>query len=171
MLFRSEAKLAKEANRFGLVKGWKICDKKLKHTTGKDICPNCFIELLKRAPATNFTTIMNSFNITAEQMVRLIKTYLEEERIYGIIDSKNRMFYYISYEMRDKLVEKIQKEGIIKISDLGLMLDMNSEMALNVMYKLISKFQIKGSFSQDKSKYYTQKYITDNLIKTIIMNY
>lgn len=163
----SEAKLAKEANRYGLDKGWKVCDKKLKHTTGKDICPNCFIELLKRAPATNFTTIMNSFNITAEQMVRLIKTYLEEERIYGIIDSKNRMFYYISYEMRDKLVEKIQKEGIIKIPDLALMLDMNSEMALNVMYKLISKFQIKGSFSQNKSKYYTQKYITDNLIKTI----
>ena len=86
----SEAKLAKEANRYGLDKGWKVCDKKLKHTTGKDICPNCFIELLKRAPATNFTTIMNSFNITAEQMVRLIKTYLEEERIYGIIDSKNQ---------------------------------------------------------------------------------
>ncbi len=167
LFFPSEAKLAKEANRFGLVKGWKVCDKKLKHTTGKDICPNCFIELLKRAPATNFTTILNSFNITAEQMVRLIKTYLEEERIYGIIDSKNRMFYYISYEMRDKLVEKIQKEGIIKIQDLGLMLDMNSEMALNVMYKLISKYQIKGSFSQDKSKYYTQKYITDSLIKTI----
>lgn len=167
LFFPSEAKLAKEANRFGLVKGWKVCDKKLKHTTGKDICPNCFIELLKRAPATNFATIMNSFNITAEQMVRLIKTYLEEERIYGIIDSKNRMFYYISYEMRDKLISKIQEEGIIKIMDLGLMLDMSSEMALNVMYKLISKFQIKGSFSQDKSKYYTQKYITDNLIKTI----
>jgi hypothetical protein len=167
LFFPSEAKLAKEAVRFGLVKGWKVCDKKLKYTTGKDICPNCFIELLKRAPATNFTTIMNSFNITAEQMLRLIKTYLEEERIYGIIDSKNRMFYYISYEMREKLVSKIQGEGIIKITDLGLMLDMNSEMALNVMYKLISKFQIKGSFSQDKSKYYTQKYITDNLIKTI----
>ena len=167
LFFPSEAKLAKEAVRFGLVKGWKVCDKKLKYTTGKDICPNCFIELLKRAPATNFTTIMNSFNITAEQLLRLIKTYLEEERIYGIIDSKNRMFYYISYEMRDKLVSKIQGEGIIKITDLGLMLDMNSEMALNVMYKLISKFQIKGSFSQDKSKYYTQKYITDNLVKTI----
>jgi len=167
LFFPSEAKLAKEANRYGLDKGWKVCDKKLKHTTGKDICPNCFIELIKRAPATNFTTILNSFNITAEQMVRLIKTYLEEERIYGIIDSKNRMFYYISYDMRDTLVEKIQKEGIIKIPDLALMLDMNSEMALNVMYKLISKFQIKGSFSRDKSKYYTQKYITDNLIKTI----
>ncbi len=167
LFFPSKEKLAREANRYGLVKGWKVCSKKLKHITGKEICPHCFIELLKRATATNFSTIMNSFNITAKQMVKFIKKYIEEERIYGIIDSKNQMFYYISNEMREKLVSKIQDKGLIKVTDFALMLDVNSEIALKIIYKLISRFQIKGSFSRDKNSYYTQKYLIDNLIKTI----
>ncbi len=167
LFFPSKEKLGREANRYGLVKGWKICNRKLKHVIGKEVCPNCFIDLFKRAPATNFSTIMNSFNITAEQMIKFVKKYLDEERLYGIIDSKNRMFYYISHEMREKLVRKIQDEGIIKISDLSATLDMNSEMAIRVIYKLISQFQIKGSFSQNKKTYYSQQYIIDNLIKII----
>ena len=167
LFFPSKDKLAKEAKRYNLIKGWKECSKKLKHIMGKEICPNCFIELLKRATATNFSTIMNSFNIPAEQMVKLIKMYIKEDRIYGIIDSKNRMFYHISYEMRDKIVSKIQDEGILKIEDLALMLDMSSELAIRITYKLINQYQMKGSFSLDKKKYYTQKYITDNLIKIV----
>ena len=89
---------------------------------------------------------------------------MEEERIYGIIDQKNQMFYYISSEMREKILAKFQDEGIIQVADLGIMLDMSSEIATKVIYKLINQFQIKGSFSLDKKTYYTQKYILDNLI-------
>jgi ribosomal protein S25 len=44
---------------------------------------------------------------------------------------------------------------------------MSSDVALKVIYKLINKFQIKGSFSQDKKFYYTQKYILDHITKEI----
>ncbi|MFX0071250.1 MAG: PCI domain-containing protein [Candidatus Hermodarchaeota archaeon] len=168
LFFPSQEQLAKEAKRYNLILGgWKKCGRKLKHITGREICPNCFLELLKRSIATNFSTVMDSFNITAEQMIKLIKKYIEEERIYGIIDQKNRMFYYISSEMRENLISKIHKEGIINVSDLAIMLDMNTEMALLVIYKLISQHQIRGAFSRDKKKYFTQKYINDNLTKII----
>ena len=169
LFFPYEDQLAKEARRYNLITGssMKDCQKKLKYTSGRKICPNCFLDILKRAVTTNFSTIMDSLNITAEQMIKLIKQYIEEDRIYGIIDQKNRMFYYISDEMREKLISKIQNEGAIKVADLGIMLDMNTEMALQVVYKLISQHQIRGSFSKDKKNYFTQKYISDNLIKTI----
>ncbi|MHA1884759.1 MAG: PCI domain-containing protein, partial [Promethearchaeota archaeon] len=51
--------------------------------------------------------------------------------------------------------------------DFGATLDMSSDVALKVIYKLINKFQIKGSFSQDKKFYYTQKYILDHITKEI----
>ncbi|MFX1391840.1 MAG: PCI domain-containing protein, partial [Promethearchaeota archaeon] len=98
---------------------------------------------------------------------KFINKYIEEERIYGIIDQKSQMFYYISSEMRENILSKFQNEGIIKVADLGVMLDMSSEIALKVIYKLLNQFQIKGSFSLDKEMYYTQQYILDNLIKEI----
>ena len=169
LFFPSKEKLAREAIRYNLIKGNKLalCSKKLKHIIGKEICPKCFLDLLKRAPITNFQTIMNSFNLSAPHMIKFINKYLEEERIYGIIDQKTQMFYYISPEMREKLLSKFHDEGIIKVEDLGVMLDMSSEIALKIIYKLINQFQIKGSFSQDKKIYYTQKYIMDTLIQDI----
>lgn len=169
LFFPSKEKLAREALRYNLIKGNRLvlCSKKLKHIIGKEICPNCFLDLLKRATLTNFSTIMESFNITAEQMIKFINKYIEEERIYGIIDQKNQMFYYISPDMREKLLSKFNDEGIIKVEDLAVMLDMSSEIARNVIYKLINQFQIKGSFSQEKDFYYTQKYVMDNLITKI----
>ncbi|MFW9881245.1 MAG: PCI domain-containing protein [Candidatus Thorarchaeota archaeon] len=169
IFFPTKEKLAREALRYNLIKGNRLilCGKKLKHIIGKEICPNCFLELLRRAPLTNFSTIMNSFNVSAEQMIKFINKYMDEERIYGIIDQKNQMFYYISPEMREKLLAKFNDEGIIKVDDLSVMLDMSSEIARKVIYKLINQFQIKGSFSQDKDIYYTQKYILDDLINEI----
>ncbi|MFW9900161.1 MAG: PCI domain-containing protein [Candidatus Thorarchaeota archaeon] len=169
LFFPSKEKLAREAIRYNLMRGNKLllCGKKLRHIVGKEVCPNCFLNLLKRAPLTNFSTIMNSFNISAEQMIKFINKYMDEERIYGIIDQKNQMFYYISPEMREKILAKFHDLGIIKVADLAVMLDMNSEIAIKVIYKLINQFQIKGSFSLNKETYYTQKYIMDNLIKEI----
>ncbi|MFX1320079.1 MAG: PCI domain-containing protein [Promethearchaeota archaeon] len=169
LFFPSKEKLAREAIRYDLIKGNRLilCSKRLRHIIGKEICPKCFLDLLKRGPATNFSTIMNSFNISAEQLIKFINKYLDEERIYGIIDQKSQMFYYISSEMNESLVSKLQVEGIIKVADLAIMLDMSSEVAIKAIYKLIKQFQIKGSFSRDKANYYTQQYIMDNLIKEI----
>ncbi|MFX1394096.1 MAG: PCI domain-containing protein [Promethearchaeota archaeon] len=167
IFYPSEDQLKKEARRYDLIKTFSKCNKKLKHIIGKEICPKCFLDLLKGAPTINFSSIMDAFHISVDQMVKLIKRYIEEDRIYGIIDSENRIFYYISTEMRTKIVSKIQNEGIMKVADLAMMLDMSAEMALKVIYKQISQYQIKGSFSKDKKFYYTQKYVTDNLIKTI----
>ncbi|MFW9773056.1 MAG: PCI domain-containing protein [Candidatus Thorarchaeota archaeon] len=169
LFFPSKEKLAREALRYNLIRGNRLtlCSKKLRHIIGKEICPNCFLDLLKRAPLINFSTIMNSFNISADQMIKFINKYIEEERIYGIIDQKNQMFYYISPEMREKLLSKFNDEGIIKVGDLAIMLDMSTEIALKVIYKLINQYQIKGSFSQDKELYYTQKYVLDKIIEEI----
>jgi ribosomal protein S25/DNA-binding Lrp family transcriptional regulator len=165
----TKEQLVREATKYDLIQGYRLnlCRRTLKRITGKEICPNCFLELLKRGSVSNFSTILGTFNISAQQMIKLINQYIEEERIYGIIDQKNQMFYYISYEIREKILDKIQNEGILKIADLATMLDMSSDIALQVMYKLISQFQIKGSFSQNKKFYYTQKYIMDNLVKEI----
>jgi len=169
LFFPTKEQLAREATKYNLIKGYKLnlCRRALKKIVGKEICPNCFIEFLKRASITNFSTIIESFNISAQQMVKLIDQYIEEERIYGMIDQKNQMFYYISYEIREKILSKIQNEGILKVTDLGEMLDMSSDAAIKVIYKLISQFQIKGSFSQTKKFYYSQKYIVDHLIEEI----
>lgn len=167
IFFASKEKLAREANRYRLMDGFKLCGKKLKHYEGKEVCPVCFLDLLIRAPITNFSTITSAFNIAEEEMIKLIERFLKEERIYGIIDIRNEMFYYIPPELKDKLLEKFHKEGIIKIADIGLMLDMSSEIALKVVYNMISKYKIKGSFSLDKKVYYTQKYITSTTIKKI----
>ncbi len=172
LFFPSKEKLAREAIRYNLIKGNRLtlCSKRLRSIIGKEVCPNCFLNLLKRAPLSNFSTIMNSFNISAEQMIKFINKYMDEERIYGIIDQKNQMFYYISSEMREKILAKFHDEGIINVADLGIMLDMSSEIATKVIYKLINQFQIKGSFTLNKEIYYTQKYIMDNLIKEINKN-
>ncbi|MFW9874820.1 MAG: PCI domain-containing protein, partial [Candidatus Thorarchaeota archaeon] len=169
LFFPSKEKLTREALRYNLLKGNRLilCSKKLRHIIGKEVCPKCFLDLLKRAPLTNFSTIMNSFNISAEQMIKFINKYMDEERIYGIIDQKNQMFYYISSDLREKILNKFQEEGIVNVADLGIMLDMSSEIAIQVIYKLINQFQIKGSFSLNKEIYYTQKYILDNLIQNI----
>ncbi|MHA1985617.1 MAG: PCI domain-containing protein [Promethearchaeota archaeon] len=169
LFFPSKEKLAREALRYNLIRGNRLalCSKKLKLIIGKEICPNCFLDLLKRATLTNFSTIMDSFNITADQMIKFINKYIGEERIYGIIDQKNQMFYYISPEIRETLLSKFHDDGIVKVEDIATTLDMSSEIARNVIYKLINQFQIKGSFSQDKNTYYTQQYVMDNLIKNI----
>ncbi|MFX0075662.1 MAG: PCI domain-containing protein [Candidatus Hermodarchaeota archaeon] len=169
LFFPTKEQLAREATKYNLIQGYRLnlCRRSLKRIIGKEICPNCFLEFLKRATITNFSTIMESFNITAQQMVKLINQYIEEDRIYGIVDQKNQMFYYISYEIREKILSKIQNDGLLKVSDLATMLDMSSEAAIKVIYKLISQFQIKGSFSQTKKFYYSQKYIMDRLVEEI----
>lgn len=167
LFFPSREKLSREAQRYNLIDSYKQCGKKLKHLEGKEICPKCFLDLLKRSSITNFSTIMNSFNISASQMVKFIQKYIDEERIYGIIDSANQMFYYISEEMREKLLSKFQDKGKIKVRDIALMLDMNSDNALKLIYNLIRRYKVKGSFSKDKKYYYTQKHITETLISEI----
>jgi DNA-binding Lrp family transcriptional regulator len=167
IFYPSKEKLAREANRYDLIDGFKLCGKKLKQIEGKEICPNCFLELLKRSPITNFSTISSSFNLPPEQFIKLIQRYIDEERIYGIIDKRNQMFYYISPEMKEKILSKFHDDGIVKVADLALMLDMSSDVALQVIYKLINHFKIKGSFTQNKKTYYTQKYITSYLIDRV----
>ncbi|MFX0029679.1 MAG: PCI domain-containing protein [Candidatus Hermodarchaeota archaeon] len=169
LFFPTKEKLAREALRYNLIKGNRLtlCSKRLKHIIGKEICPNCFLDLLKRAPLINFSTIVDSFNISADQMIKFINKYMDEERIYGIIDQKNQMFYYISPDLRENILSKFNDDGIVNVDDLSTMLDMSSEIARKVIYKLINQFQIKGSFSQKKDIYYTQKYILDNLIEEI----
>lgn len=168
LFFPTVEQLRKEARRYELIKSHsKLCGRKLKHIIGKEICPKCFLDILRRSSASNFSSILDAFHISVDQLIKLIKKYIDEGRIYGIIDSKNRMFFYISADLRKKIVSKIQEEGVLKVSDLATMLDMNSEMALKVIYKQISHYQIKGSFSKDKKIYYTQKHITSNLIKNI----
>ncbi len=163
IFFPTKETLARESVRYGLTQGFKICNKKLRYIMGKEICPKCFLDLLTRAHTTNFSTIINSFNITANQMIKFINKYIEEEKIHGIIDQQHKIFYYISSEVREKLLSKFQDEGIVDVADLALILDMSSDIALKMIYKLIGNFKIKGSFSIDKKKYYTQKYISDNL--------
>ena len=169
LFFPTKEQLAREATKYNLIQGYRLnlCRRTLKRIIGKDICPNCFLEFLKISPITNFSTIIESFKINAQQMVKLINQYIDEDRIYGIVDQKNQIFYYISYEFREKILSKIQNEGIIKVPDLAVMLDMSSEAAIKVIYKLLSQFQIKGSFSQTKQFYYSQKYIMDHLVEEI----
>lgn len=106
------------------------------------------MDLFKRAPLTNFSTIMNSFNISAEHMIKFIKRYMKEERIYGIIDQKKQLFYYISNEIREKILNRFQDEGIIKVDDLGIILDMGSDIAIqflgvrNDIYTLLKNFNV-----------------------------
>lgn len=169
LFFPTKEQLAREATKYKLIQGYRLnlCRRSLKRIIGKEVCPNCFLEFLKRAPITNFSTIIESFKINAQQMVKLINQYIDEDRIYGIVDQKNQIFFYISYEIREKILSKIQNEGILKVADLAVMLDMSSEAAIKVIYKLISQFQIKGSFSQTKQFYYSQKYITEQLVEEI----
>jgi Mn-dependent DtxR family transcriptional regulator len=69
--------------------------------------------------------------------------------------------------MKEKILSKFHDDGIVKVADLALMLDMSSDVALQVIYKLINHFKIKGSFTQNKKTYYTQKYITSYLIDNV----
>ena len=121
LFFPTKEQLAREATKYNLIKGYRLslCRRSLKRIIGKEVCPNCFLEFLKRSTIANFSTVMESFNISAQQMIKLINQYIDEERIYGIIDQKDQMFYYISYDMREKILSKVQNEGILKIADLG----------------------------------------------------
>ena len=163
----TKEKLVREGQRYNLIKGFKLCGKKLKEKEGKDICPKCFLELLKRSSITSFDTIQSSFNIPPRDFIKLINDYIEEERIFGIIEQKHGMFHYISEDVKAQILDKFHNEGIIKVSDLGIMLDMSSETTLKVIYNFISKMQIKGSFSKDKAFYYTQNYITSSITTDI----
>ncbi len=167
LFFASKEKLAREANRYGLVSGFKPCGKKLKYYEGRQVCPKCFLDLLKHSSITNFSTITSSFNISEDQMLRLVSKYLQEEQIYGIIDRNHNMFYNIPPELKEKLLAKFHDEGIVKIEDLALMLDISSEIVLKIIYKLLSHYKIKGSFTLDKKIYYTQSYIITTTIKEI----
>ncbi|MHA1804451.1 MAG: hypothetical protein ACTSU4_07940, partial [Promethearchaeota archaeon] len=167
LFFPRKEQLAREAQRYGLIRSSKSCGKKLKYMPGNEICPNCFINLLKRSPITNFSTIKDVFNIPLPQIMKIINRFMEEERIYGIIDERYNMFYYISPELREKILTIFHDSGLMKVSDLMEMLDTSKEVAIQVIYKLISRFHIKGSFSLDKNFYYTQGYILENLVKEI----
>ncbi|MFX1237425.1 MAG: PCI domain-containing protein, partial [Promethearchaeota archaeon] len=167
LFFPTKEKLVREGQRYSLLKGFRLCGKRLKEKEGKDICPKCFLDLLRRSPVTSFDTIKSSFNIPPQDFTKLINEYMEEERIYGIIDPQHQVFHYISDDIREKILSKFHEEGIVKVKDLGIMLDMNTQITLRVIYKVIRKYQIKGSFSQDKETYYTQNYITSTFIKMI----
>jgi len=167
LFFPTKEKLVREGQRYNLIRGFRLCNRRLKELVGREICPKCFLDLLKQGPITSFETLKSSFNISAQDIMKLMEEYLEEERIFGILDQKNGMFHYISEEMKEKLLANVHEKGIIKVSDLATMLDMGTEIALKVIYKIISKYQIKGSFSQDKLFYFTQKHISSKLIKEI----
>jgi len=167
LFFPTKEKLVREGQRYNLIRGFRLCNRRLKELVGREICPKCFLDLLKQGPITSFETLKSSFNISAQDIMKLMEEYLEEERIFGILDQKNGMFHYISEEMKENLLNNVHEKGIIKVSDLATMLDMSTEIALKVIYKIISKYQIKGSFSQDKLFYFTQKHISSKLIKEI----
>ena len=167
LFFPSREKLVREGQRYNLIRGFRMCNRRLKDLEGKEICPKCFLDILKQGTITSFDTLKSSFNISAQDIVKLMEVYLEEERIFGILDQKNGMFHYISEEMKEKILASLHDKGILKVSDLSTMLDMSTEIALKVIYRIISKYQIKGSFSQDKQLYFTQKHISSKLLKEI----
>ena len=72
LFFPSREKLAREAIRYNLIRGNKmtLCGKKLRHIIGKEICPKCFLDLIKRAPTTNFSSIMDEKFVVGALFIR-----------------------------------------------------------------------------------------------------
>ncbi|MGQ4874869.1 MAG: PCI domain-containing protein [Promethearchaeia archaeon] len=157
----------REAMRFNLIKEFKICNKKLKHIPGKEICPKCFLDLLKRDSITNISTINNFFHISTEQSIKLINKFIDEKRIDGIIERENGLFYYIAPEIKEKIRSKFEDEGVIILEDLAMMLDVNRKVAHKILLLLINLYKIKGKFAHDISKFYTEDYLKEQFVKYI----
>jgi len=157
----------REARNKGLIKQFDICNRRLKRIEGKEICPKCFLAVLKTSAITNFTTLSTMFNVSTEDVVKVIRGFIKENKIFGIIDKVHELFYYISDDIKDKVVSKIDDEGIIDIYNLATMLDMSSDNIIKLILKIIKEYKIKGSFTKEREKYYTQQYILDKLIEII----
>ena len=160
-------RVLRDAKRLGIIRFDEICNKKLRKFEGKEVCPKCLLAVLKSTSITNFTTLSTMFNVSSDEIVGIIKNYINENKIYGIIDKVHNLFYYISSEIKQKVISKIEEEGIIENQNLSSMLDMSSDNTIKLILKLIKEYKIKGSFTTSKKKYYTKQHIFDILMEII----
>ncbi len=160
-------RVLRDAKRLGIIKFDEVCNKKLRKFEGKEVCPQCLLAVLKSASITNFTTLSTMFNVSSDEIVGIIKNFINENKVYGITDNIHNLFYYISSEIKQKIVSKIEEDGIIENQNLSSMLDMSSDNIIKLILKLIKEYKIKGSFTISKQKYYTKQYIFDKIIDII----
>ncbi len=167
IFYPSKERVLRDAKRLGLIKEEELCMKKLRKVEGKEVCPKCFLAALKGALITNFTTLSTMFNVGTDEIVDIIKNNINENKVYGIIDKVHNLFYYIASETKQKVISKIEDEGILEIKNLSSMLDMSSDNVIKLILKLIKEYKIKGSFTISREKYYTKQCIFDKLLEII----
>lgn len=151
----------------GLIKSSEICRRKLRKIEGKEICPKCFLAVLRSAAITNLGVMSTMFNISNEDVIKIIRDFMRENKVFGIIDKVHELFYYINQEIKEKVLSKIDNEGNVDIYNLSTMLDMSSDNIIKLILKIIKEYKIKGSFTKKREKYYTQQYILDKIIDII----
>ena len=143
-----------------------LCNEKLKKNKGINVCPNCLVEFLKNGSMTSFDTIQNMFNLE-NQLIKILNKLIDDKRISGFVDLKNKLFIYLSEDSRETVVKNILTNGFIVIKNVANNLNLSIETTIDLILKLISEQKIFGTFDQTREKYYTMDYLEKFIVEKV----
>jgi DNA-binding MarR family transcriptional regulator len=165
--FKTKQLAMDEGMRGGLIKKVEECGLKLKINQGVQICPNCFIQSLISGGTTSFATIKNIYNIDSRTIVRIINKLKKQNLITGQIDTKNQIFIYIPDESRAFISDQIHENGKISMIQIANRFNVPEDNALELMYEVLKKFEIHGTFDKQKKHYYSIDFLNRYITKTV----
>ncbi|MHA1717079.1 MAG: PCI domain-containing protein [Promethearchaeota archaeon] len=170
IVFSSKSVVLREAMAKGLVQQPRTCDGKLKEIPGKKFCPNCLVHYIKDRTTMTFKEIGEIIEMNENDVHALMQSYLRGRLITGIIDRGRKTFTYVDPGFRKRISDQIRTDGIVSVKGIALNLNVDLEIVRSIIYDIIRMYRIKGSFSNNKEKYYSKNYIKSEIMEEIEKN-
>lgn len=168
--YQFENVVLKEAAKLGIVRTPKACGGKLKRLQGKEFCPSCFLSFLKTAGTVSFSTIGARVEMDEEDVHQLLLSMTREYNLTGIIDEQNKLFTFLDPAFKDRVNEQVKNDGFVSIDAIAKNLGIAQDQALNLMFEIIRKERLRGTFSKQKKMYYSIMYIQNKLVEAGAIN-
>ncbi|HMF30274.1 MAG TPA: PCI domain-containing protein, partial [Candidatus Lokiarchaeia archaeon] len=159
--------LIKAAIRRGYLRNDHICGSKLRKDPGAQYCPDCLIETLKRDPTVSFNTISSMFGMKVDAIPEILAKLLQEQKIQGFIEEKNKVFISITDTFFSELKQTLQSSGKLSLQEIADNMTLDIEYVKQIVLKLIRDEHFRGCFSQDFNTYYQETYLLKELISII----
>ena len=163
----SEKYLEKEAEKYGIGRHPDKCNDKLKRKRGKEFCINCLTQELKDHTETPFRVLQIKYGLSFDEISTLLTNLLARNSIRGILDAEKGIFVYITDSTESQLISDLQSQGFLDLTEVQTRLQATPTTTTRIMIELIRKNKLRGTFAQNKSRYYLEQGLMELVLQEL----
>jgi len=107
------------------------------------------------------------YGLSFDEISTLLTSLLAQQSIRGILDAEKGIFVYITESTESQLITDLQTQGFLDLTEIQKRLQATPTTTTRIMIELIRKNKLRGTFAQNKSRYYLEQGLMELILQEL----